>query len=90
MNTSKEISKLRPFSIGLESFFSDWENTFDSDFFNAPTVNWPPYDVYQDGNKYKISCAVAGFGKNDLDIFTENDQLTISSKKSEKSEEKRC
>jgi HSP20 family molecular chaperone IbpA len=28
--------------------------------------NYPPYNIYEDGDKYRLEIAVAGFSKKDL------------------------
>lgn len=47
-------------------------------------TNFPPYNIRKDGeNKYTIELAVAGFGKQDVEIDMEGDKLTIKGKVSE-------
>jgi len=47
-------------------------------------VTYPPYNIETDGeDAYRVTVAVAGFGKNDLDVTVENDTLTISGRKAE-------
>lgn len=49
----------------------------------ALTSNYPPYNVVKTGeNKYLIEMAVAGFGKNDIEVTLENNRLIISGKSS--------
>ena len=46
----------------------------------TPTVNYPPYDIVSDkeGDHYKLTLAVAGFGKENLKVNAEGTILTIS------------
>ena len=48
---------------------------------NAHKVNsqsYPPYDLLKlDEDTYRISVAVAGFGKNDIDVSVDNGTLVI-------------
>jgi len=40
--------------------------------------NYPPYNIYKaDENKYVIELAVAGFGKQDIEITLDNDKLVV-------------
>ena len=45
-------------------------------------VTYPPYNIETDGeDAYRVTVAVAGFEKNDLDVTVENGTLTISGRK---------
>jgi HSP20 family protein len=57
--------------------FAEWENN------NLPAVN-----ISENKDDYKIELAAPGLNKNDFKINLENDVLTISSEKEEKTEEK--
>lgn len=64
-------------SIGFDQF----SDLFDTIFRQGEdtTANYPPYNVEKHGeNTYKIVMAVAGFGKNDIEIVSQENQLTIS------------
>jgi molecular chaperone IbpA len=63
---------------------------FEDDFFRLPTTsNFPPYNIVKTGtNTYDVELAVAGFGKDDIEVQYEDNMLTVKSKKSDKSEEK--
>ena len=44
----------------------------------AKATNWPPYNIVKvDDNHYTIELAVAGFGKNNLDIELANNTLVV-------------
>ena len=44
----------------------------------AKATNWPPYNIVKvDDNNYTIELAVAGFGKQNLDIELANNTLVI-------------
>lgn len=46
-------------------------------------TNYPPYNVAKIGdNKYLIEMAVAGFGKNDIEVTLEDNRLVITGKSS--------
>ena len=42
---------------------------FEDDYFNAPTVNYPPYNIVKTGeNKYDVEVALAGYNKKVLTL----------------------
>ena len=43
--------------------------------------NYPPYNIYEDGNKYQLEIAVAGFSKKDIEITHQNSTLRIAAQK---------
>ena len=46
---------------------------------SAASLNYPPYNIKRSGdNKYTIEMAVAGFGKQDIEIELADDKLKIS------------
>ncbi len=88
--TNKALSifnKLRPVSVGFDSIFDHFENMWDDDFFNLPSVsnNYPPYNIVKSGNnKYDVEVALAGFNKKDINVNVGDGMLTIESKKEDK------
>lgn len=67
----------------LDKFFVGYDRVFDRlrEFHDEATKNipnYPPYNIKKtDENKYVIEMAVAGFGKQDIEIETEGDKLII-------------
>lgn len=52
-------------------------------------TGYPPYDIKKTGdNTYVIEMAVAGFGKQDIELILEEDVLTIKGKLSSDSDDK--
>ena len=88
--TNKALSifnKLRPVSVGFDSIFDHFENMWDDDFFNLPSVsnNYPPYNIVKSGNnKYDVEVALAGFNKKDINVNVGDGMLTIESQKEDK------
>ena len=75
-------SSLRPFSIGFNSLFDDFDRMLDSSEFVS---NYPPYNINQvKDNKYKIEVALAGFYKKDIAVEAKDNTLTIRSKREDK------
>jgi len=71
--TQLALDRLRPFSIGLDSFFSFAEGLA------SQATSFPPYNVYKvDDNTHLIELAVAGYKKEDINITADNDVLEIT------------
>ena len=78
-------NSLRPFSIGFNSLFDDFDRMLDSSEFVS---NYPPYNINQvKDNDYKIEVALAGFDKKDILVEAKDNTLTIRSKREDKTNE---
>ena len=90
--TSKDLSifnSLRPFSIGFDDMFDQFESMLGNG--GMSQSNYPPYNIRKAGagkDKYAIELAVAGFGKDDVEIEFEDNLLTVKTKKVDKTVEK--
>lgn len=78
-NLDKMFDHLRSNMVGFDDFFS-----------NLPmTDNYPPHNIEKiDENNYRLTLAVAGFEKDELDVSVDNDTLTVSGSKKDKTEDK--
>ena len=89
--TSKDISvfnSLRPFSIGFDDMFDQFESMLGNGGLSVQT-NYPPYNIRKAGkDKYAIEVALAGFNRDDVEIEYEDNTLTVRTKKVQKSENK--
>ena len=89
--TSKSLSifnQLRPVTIGFDPIFDRFERMFDEDFLNAPSVNYPPYNIVKTGDyTYDIELALAGFNKKDINVEYNDGVVTVKSIHETKSEE---
>ena len=89
--TGKDISifnSLRPFSIGFDDMFDQFENMLGNGNL-AMQSNYPPYNIRKTGNdKYSIEVALAGFSKKDVEVEFEDNLLTVRTKQVNKSEDK--
>ena len=75
-------NSLKPFSIGFDSIFDEFDRMLDSSDFVS---NYPPYNINQvKDNKYKIEVALAGFDKKDIAVEAKDNTLTIRSKREDK------
>jgi len=64
------------FGVGYDDLFDRINEFHDTVAKNIP--NYPPYNIKKvEDNKYVIEMAVAGFGKQDIEITTEDDKLVI-------------
>ena len=89
--TSKDLSifnSLRPFSIGFDDMFDQFENMLGNGGLSMQS-NYPPYNIRRTGQaKYSIEVALAGFSKNDVEVEFEDNLLTVRTKQVDKSEDK--
>ena len=89
--TSKDLSifnSLRPFSIGFDDMFDQFESMLGNGSLGVQT-NYPPYNIRKAGkDKYAIEVAVAGFNKDDVEVEYEDNLLTIKTKDVKRTEEK--
>ena len=89
--TGKDLSifnSLRPFSIGFDDMFDQFESLLGNGGLTAQS-NYPPYNIRKAGkDKYAIELAVAGFNKNDVEVEYEDNLLTVKTKKVDKAVEK--
>lgn len=68
----------RSMTVGFDEAFKLLESTVKN---TAKTLGYPPYNIVkQDDNKYVIELAVAGFGKQDLEVEIKDNSLVISGK----------
>ena len=89
--TSKDLSifnSLRPFSIGFDDMFDQFESMLGNGSLGVQT-NYPPYNIRKAGkDKYAIEIAVAGFNKDDVEVEYEDNLLTVKTKDVKRTEEK--
>jgi molecular chaperone IbpA len=73
--TTLDPNRVRTYSVGFDRMF---DRLFDE--VNVSTTNYPPYNIIKsDDTNYSIEIAVAGFGKDDIEIETKENTLTIRS-----------
>ena len=88
--TSRDLSifnTLRPFSIGFDDMFDQFENMLGNGGLTMQS-NYPPYNIRKTGkDNYAIEVALAGFNKNDVEVEFEDNLLTVRTKQVNKSDE---
>jgi len=67
-----------PYTIGFERVFDQLDEFIHH---SKKLPSYPPYNIKRDGNNFTIEMALAGFSKDDIEITTVEDILTISSNK---------
>ena len=89
MNTSTALSlldnfnQLTPFSVGFDRVF-DQLGRYATD---KTSVGFPPYNIRKEGEyNFVIEMALAGFGKNDIEVEVTDDTLSVRSVKEEDSD----
>ena len=65
-----------PFAIGFDKFFDRFKELQNQ---TAKALTYPPYNIRKTGeNTYVIEMAVAGFGKQDIEITIEDSTLKVT------------
>ena len=77
-NLPELFDKITKNSIGMDDYLNSF---FNSDF---PQSNYPPYNLIQLNNhESKLEIALAGFKKDELQVYTEFGKLYVEGKKEE-------
>ena len=78
---------LRPYAVGFDSLFDHFNNTLE--YTVKQQTSYPPYNINKiDDLNYQVEMALAGFGKDDIEIKYADNQLTIKSVDSNDKDEK--
>ena len=78
---------LRPYAVGFDSLFDHFNNTLE--YTVKQQTSYPPYNINKiDDLNYQVEMALAGFGKDDIEIKYADNQLTIKSVDSDDKDEK--
>ena len=78
---------VRPFSIGFDSLFAEFDRMLDSPEF---TGNYPSYNIKQINKKnISVEVDVANFNKKDIQVETTKNFLTIRGKKTKETTNKK-
>jgi len=76
MRSAFDFGNFRRSSVGFDRLFDMLENS------NFGGESYPPFDLIKlDDNKYRIEVAVAGFGAQDIEISSQQNQLLIRGQK---------
>ena len=72
MTNLKAFGQFSPFSVGFDEIFNTLQRA------SIPQSNYPPYDILKEDDKYIIRIAIAGFKKSEVDIELDDNTLTVS------------
>ena len=85
MNTSRALSlldnfnQLTPYAVGFDRIFDNLSR-YTSD--NMQSTGFPPYNIRKEGDyNYVIEMALAGFGKEDIEVEVADGTLSVRSVK---------
>jgi molecular chaperone IbpA len=80
MRSAFDFAPLRRSTIGFDRLF----DMLESSAAGQSSENYPPFDLVElDDNRYRISLAVAGFSRDEIDITAQQNQLVVTGRKSE-------
>lgn len=80
MRTNFDFTPYRRSTVGFDRLFDLLEATARAE---APDGH-PPFDIERDSDdSYQFTLAVAGFAPSDIEIVAQNNQLTVSGRKSD-------
>ena len=75
----KFINDMQKYSIGMEEWFHRMGALHET------KENYPPYNLIKQSNvSFKLELALAGFNKNDIEVYTENNKLFVEGTKENK------
>ena len=82
--THFDWAPLRRQTVGFDNIFTLMDKFIEDSYTALP--NYPPYNIYksEDGSKYSIELAVAGFTEKDVEVKYANNTLSIGGNKEEK------
>ena len=91
MNTSRALSlldnfnQLTPYAVGFDRIFDNLSR-YTSD--NMQSTGFPPYNIRKEGDyNYVIEMALAGFGKEDIEVEVADGTLSVRSVKENSEDE---
>ena len=73
------FNQLTPYAVGFDRMFDNLSRYVDN---NATSTGFPPYNIRKEGDyNYVIEMALAGFGKEDIEVEVADGTLTVRSVK---------
>lgn len=75
-NLDKFFSDIEKYSIGMD----EWLNRMGA--IHQTETNYPPYNTIKENEtEFRLEIALAGFKKNEITVYTENNKLFVEGKK---------
>ena len=85
LNLFDNFNQLTPYAVGFDRVF-DTLNRYVSD--NTQSTGFPPYNIRKEGDyNYVIEMALAGFGKDDIEVEVADGTLSVRSVKENSEDE---
>ena len=73
------FNQLTPYAVGFDRMFANLSRYVDN---NATSTGFPPYNIRKEGDyNYVIEMALAGFGKDDIEVEVADGTLSVRSVK---------
>ena len=73
------FNQLTPYAVGFDRVFDQLNRYVDN---NATSTGFPPYNIRKEGDyNYVIEMALAGFGKDDIEVEVADGTLSVRSVK---------
>lgn len=80
-NIQKFLNDVEKYSIGMD----EWFHRFGA--LHQTESNYPPYNVIKESNtEFRLEVALAGFKKNQITVYTENNKLFVEGEREVDSE----
>ncbi len=77
-NLNEEFNKFNKYFIGSDNYVKTVQDTLNRLSNTAFNTSYPPFNLKKtEENTYVLEMAVAGFGKQDIEMVLEEDKLTI-------------
>ena len=77
-HTFADLEKFGKFFVGSDKIAQKFQETVDHIQKTASNINYPPFNLKKtDENVYVVELAVAGFGKQDVELTLEDNKLVI-------------
>ena len=77
-HTFADLEKLGKFFVGSDKVAQKFQETIEHIQKTASNINYPPFNLKKtDDNVYVVELAVAGFGKQDVELTLEDNKLVI-------------
>ena len=84
MRTNFDFTPYRRSTVGFDRIFDLIENGMRGD----GSDGYPPFDIARDGDdSYRITLAVAGYRPDEIEIVAQQNQLTITGKRADDTQE---
>ena len=79
------FNKLTPYAVGFDRVFDNLNRYVDN---NRNSTGFPPYNIRKEGDyNYVIEMALAGFGKDDIEVEISEQTLSVRSDKKDEDAE---